>query len=171
MNQKRFFKHIDPFKDQIFRLARRLLVSKEAAEDATQDVLVKLWDRKDSLKKYDNLGAFAMTVTKNHCLDILKLKRNNNLRIVHNNYEDQQVGIQEQVETSDELSIVEKLIQGLPEQQQLIIQLRDVEQKDYNEIAEILQMNETAIRVNLSRARKKLRSQMLKIQDYGIAKD
>jgi len=112
-----------------------------------------------------------MTVTKNHCLDILKLKRNNNLRIVHNNYEDKQTALEEQVETTDELSIVEKLIQRLPEQQQLIIQLREVEQKDYAEIAEILDMNETAIRVNLSRARKKLREDMLKIQDYGVAKN
>ena len=72
MNQKRFLQQIEPIKDKMFRLARRLLVSKEAAEDATQDVLVKLWKRKETLKTYDNLEAFAMTVTKNHCLDELR---------------------------------------------------------------------------------------------------
>ncbi|EAP86298.1 RNA polymerase sigma factor [Croceibacter atlanticus] len=169
MNQKRFLQQIEPIKDKMFRLARRLLVSKEAAEDATQDVLVKLWKRKETLKTYDNLEAFAMTVTKNHCLDELRLKRNNNLRIVHNNYEDHQTGLQKQLETKNELELVEHLINELPQQQQVIIQLREIEQMEYDAIAKILNMNETAVRVNLSRARKKLRSQMQNLQDYGIA--
>jgi len=109
MNQKRFIEHIAPFKDKVFRLAKRLLVSTEAAEDATQDVLVKLWNRKESLDNYDNLEAFAMTVTKNHCLDELKLKRNNNLRIVHNNYDDGTTALQKQIETKNELDIVNDL--------------------------------------------------------------
>jgi RNA polymerase sigma-70 factor (ECF subfamily) len=41
----------------------------------------------------------------------------------------------------------------LPEQQKIVVQMRDVEQYEFAEIAQILQMNETAIRV-LSRARK-----------------
>lgn len=169
MNQKRFIEHIAPFKDKVFRLAKRLLVSTEAAEDATQDVLVKLWNRKESLDNYDNLEAFAMTVTKNHCLDELKLKRNNNLRIVHNNYDDGETALQKQIETKNELDIVNDLIADLSEQQRVIVQLREVEQKDYAEIAQILEMNETAVRVNLSRARKILRTQMLNIHNYGLA--
>lgn len=169
MNQKRFIEHIAPFKDKVFRLAKRLLVSTEAAEDATQDVLVKLWNRKESLKNYDNLEAFAMTVTKNHCLDELKLKRNNNLRIVHNNYDDGETALQKQIETKNELDIVNDLIADLSEQQRVIVQLREVEQKEYAEIAQILDMNETAVRVNLSRARKILRTQMLNIHNYGLA--
>lgn len=169
MNQKRFIEHIAPFKDKVFRLAKRLLVSTEAAEDATQDVLVKLWNRKESLDNYDNLEAFAMTVTKNHCLDELKLKRNNNLRIVHNNYDDGETALQKQIETKNELDIVNDLIADLSEQQRVIVQLREVEQKEYAEIAQILDMNETAVRVNLSRARKILRTQMLNIHNYGLA--
>ena len=64
---------------------------------------------------------------------------------------------------------MEHLINELPQQQQVIIQLREIEQMEYDAIAKILNMNETAVRVNLSRARKKLRSQMQNLQDYGIA--
>jgi RNA polymerase sigma-70 factor (ECF subfamily) len=56
----------------------------------------------------------------------------------------------------------------LPEQQKIVVQMRDVEQYEFAEIAQILQMNETAIRVALSRARKKIRENIAKIHSYGI---
>ncbi|HSI70346.1 MAG TPA: sigma-70 family RNA polymerase sigma factor [Gillisia sp.] len=168
MNQHTFIKLIDPVKDKIYRLALRLLTSKEAAEDATQDVIVKLWSRNDKLKEYANLEAFAMTVTKNHCLDQLKLKQNNNLKIVHSNYDSNEINQHRQLEIDDELDQVTRILNSLPEQQKLIFQLRDVEQYDFAEIAEITQMNETAIRVALSRARKKIREELIKKHNYGI---
>ena len=56
----------------------------------------------------------------------------------------------------------------LPEQQKIILQLRDIEQYDFNEISEMLDMNETAIRVSLSRARKVIREKLTKTHSYGI---
>ena len=168
MNQNSFIQIIDPVKDKIYRLALRLLVSKEAAEDATQDVILKLWDRNEKIKHYANIEAFAMTVTKNHCLDQLKLKNNNNLKIVHNNYENNELSVHRQLEIDDELEKVAQIVKGLPEQQRMIFQLRDIEQYEFAEIAEISGMNETAIRVNLSRARKKIREELLKKHRYGI---
>ena len=168
MKQQTFIDLLRPVQDKMYRLALRLLVSREAAEDATQEVMLKLWSRKEKLGAYTNLEAFAMTVTKNHCLDQLKLKQNNNLRIVHSNYEDGNSSLQKQVEVQDDLNWVQKIIEGLPEQQRLLIQLREVEQYEYEEIAQMTDMNETAIRVALSRARKKIREEMIKRHRYGI---
>lgn len=168
MNQQTFIRLIDPVKDKIYRLALRLLVSKEAAEDATQEVILKLWSRKHKLNDYANVEAFAMTVTKNHCLDQLKLKQNNNLKIVHSNYDNREKNVQEQLEILDELEQVSRILEFLPEQQKLIFQLRDVEQYDFEEISEITKMNERAIRVALSRARKKIREELIKSHNYGI---
>ena len=56
----------------------------------------------------------------------------------------------------------------LPEQQRMIVQLREVEQYEFEEIAKMLDMNETAVRVALSRARKTLRDEMTKKHSYGI---
>jgi len=167
MNQKDFLAFLEPIKDKMYRLSLRLLVSKEAAEDATQEVFVKLWNKKSSLKNYNSPEAFAMTVTKNYCLDQLKLKKNNNLRIIHNNYEDEKTSLQKEIEVKDELSHVSTIIEGLSEQEQLLIHLRDVEQLEYTEISDITEMNETAIRVALSRARKKIRKEILKKHRYG----
>jgi RNA polymerase sigma factor (sigma-70 family) len=168
MNQIVFIELINPFKDKVFRLAKRLLTSTEEAEDATQEVIVKLWNKKESLESYNSVEALAMTMTKNYCLDQLKSKRAGNLQIVHNNFTDRQPQLDKKLEDADSLEWVEKIIGELPEQLQILIQLRDVEQYEFDEIAKIVNMNETAIRVALSRARKKIRESMLNTHRYGI---
>jgi RNA polymerase sigma factor (sigma-70 family) len=168
MNQNEFVLLINPFKDKLFRLAKRLLVSTEEAEDATQEILVKLWSKNENLETYNSVEAVAMTMTKNYCLDQLKSKRAGNLKIVHTNFTDREPRLDKQVEDSDSLKWVEKIINQLPEQQRLIIQLRDIEQCEFSEIAKITEMNETAVRVALSRARKTIREYMLKTHSYGI---
>ena len=168
MNQGEFMQLVLPFKDKVFRLAKRLLISTEEAEDATQEVLVKLWARNSSLDTYNNLEAFAMTMTKHFCLDQLKSKRAENLRIVHTNFENKEPRSDQLLEDNNSLDWVEKIINQLPEQQRLIIQFRDVEGYEFGEIAEIMNMNETAIRVALSRARKTVREFMIKTHGYGM---
>ncbi|MBC7438639.1 MAG: RNA polymerase sigma factor [Flavobacterium sp.] len=167
MTQNEFVHLTNVFKDKLFRLAKRLLVSTEEAEDATQEVILKLWHKKDNLSQYNSVEAFAMTMTKNYCLDQLKSKRAQNLKIVHNNFTDTEASLQQKLEDQDSLNWVEKIIAQLPQQQQLIIQMRDIEQYEFEEMAKILEMNETAIRVALSRARKTIREFMLKTHRYG----
>ena len=167
MNQNEFVQIITPFKDKLFRLAKRMLVSTEEAEDATQEVLVRLWNKNNDLEQYNSVEALAMTMTKNYCLDQLKSKRASNLQIVHNNYQDKQVSVETQIEHQNTLQWAEKLISDLPEQQRLILQLREIEEYEFSEIAQVLEMNETAVRVALSRARKTLREQIEKTHNYG----
>ncbi len=171
MDHATFTKMVLPFKGKLYRLAKRMLISSEEAEDATQEIVTKLWMQHNNLDKYSSVEALAMTMTKNYCLDQLKSKRASNLKIVHSNYTDRQPGLQQQLEDSDSWRWVEKMIEQLPHQQKLIIQLRDIEQYDYAEIAEIMEMNETAIRVALSRARKTIRENMIKTHSYGIGQN
>jgi RNA polymerase sigma factor (sigma-70 family) len=168
MNQNEFIQLVNPFKDKVFRLAKRLLVSVEEAEDATQEVLIKLWNKNENLNGYSSVEAFAMTTTKNFCLDVLKSKRASNLSIVHDNFVSTAASLQQHIEDKDSWSWVEKIIDKLPEQQKLIIQMRDIEQYEFEEIAKIMDMNETAIRVALSRARKAIREFMTNTNNYGI---
>lgn len=168
MTSTEFTSLVMPFKDKVFRLARRLLVSNEEAEDATQEILLKLWNNQSKISSYNNVEAFAMTMTKNFCLDRLKSKQAQNLKIVHSNYQDHNVSLQKQVELSDSLSWVGKMLEQLPEQQRMILQLRDIEAYEFDEIAEIMDMNPTAIRVALSRARKTIREQLTKTYNYGV---
>ena len=169
MNQNDFLLLVNPFKDKVFRLAKRLLVSTEEAEDATQEVLVKLWNKNGNLKDVSSVEAFAMTMTKNYCLDQLKAKRTGNLKIVHTNYVDREASLDKKMEDLDSLNWVEKIMEQLPVQQRLIIQMRDIEQYEFEEMAKIMEMNESAIRVALSRARKTIRDYMTKTHNYGIS--
>ena len=168
MTQTEFLNIVMPFKDKVFRLAKRLLVSTEEAEDATQEVLMKLWHNKAKIEEYKNVEAFSMTMTKNFCFDKLKSKQAQNLKIVHNNYEDGNTSLQKQIELNDSVNWVARIIEDLPEQQKLIIQLRDIEEYDLDEIAEMLDMNNTAVRVTLSRARKTIREKLTNTHNYGI---
>ncbi|MCM4156500.1 sigma-70 family RNA polymerase sigma factor [Gramella sp. AN32] len=171
MKEATFLNIVNPVKDKMYRLALRLLSSKEAAQDATQEVILKLWTRKEKIKDYANVEAFAMTTTKNYCLDELKAKRNNNLRIVHQSYENNDISVHREVELLDEMNWLNKIVAGLPEQQKIIFQLRDIEQYEYEEIEKIVEMNPTAIRVSLSRARKAIRESLIKKHNYGISQN
>ena len=169
MNQSDFLKVVLPFKDKVFRLAKRLLVSREEAEDATQELIFKLWRNKEKLSNYKNIEAFAMTMTKNYCYDRLKSKQASNLTLVHSNYKEKDTSLDKKVEYNDSVSLVHKLIEKLPEQQKTIIQLRDVEQYDFDEICKMVDMKPTAVRVALSRARKTIREELIKKHNYGVS--
>jgi len=168
MTQTEFLNIVLPFKDKVFRLAKRLLVSREEAEDATQEVLLKLWNNKLKIAEYKNVEAFSMTMTKNYCFDKLKSKQAQNLKIVHSNYEEKHTPLQKQVEFNDSVSWVAKIIAELPEQQKMIIQLRDIEDYDFDEISKMLDMSNTAVRVALSRARKTIREKLTNTHNYGV---
>ena len=161
MNHKEFINEIYPLKDKLFRLAKKMLTSIEEAEDATQEVFSKLWNGRNYIKTYNSAEAFAMKMTKNYCLDVLKSKRANisTLSLVHTknlSHSDKFI------ENQDSLSYIKKMMNSLPDTQKLILHLRDIEEYEYNEIAKILEMNEASVRVAASRARKEIREKLIK---------
>lgn len=169
MNQSDFLKVVLPFKDKVFRLSKRLLTSTEEAEDATQELIFKLWKNRDKIASYRNTEAFAMTMTKNYCYDRLKSKQASNLTLIHSNYKEKETSLENKLEYIDSVDKVHLLIDNLPDQQKLIIQLRDIEQYDFEEICEMVNMKPTAVRVSLSRARKTIREQLTKQHNYGVS--
>lgn len=168
MTQLEFVALVNPFKDKVFRLARRILISVEEAQDVSQEMLMRLWNKREQLCEYKSVEAFAMTMTKNYCLDQLKNKRASNLKIDSLEFSENRSKLEEEIENKDSLNWVEKFIEVLPVQQKIILQMRDIEGYEFEQMAEILEMNETAIRVALSRARKSIRESMLKTHSYGI---
>lgn len=168
MTQESFLALVLPFKDKLFRLSNRYLNSKDSAKDVVQDVILKLWMNKNELKHYKNVEAYAMTMTKNRSLDMLKAKNASNLQLVHTNFTDNNSSLDKQIEQKEEVNKIYKLITELPEKQRIIIQLRDIEQYSFEKIGKVIGMEQTAIRVNLSRARKAIRQKLIKFNNYGI---
>ena len=168
MSEADFLLIITPFRDKIFRIARRLLISIEEAEDATQEVVLKLWKYRKRFANYISPEAYAVTMTKNWCLDRLKSKQAQNVNIVHNNYEDHSQSLHKWIEVKDSLCWLDVHMERLPLQQKLVLQLRDIECFEFHEISKMLDMNQTAVRISLYRARKTMREKLTETHNYGI---
>lgn len=165
MTQHEFVNRVMPFKDKLFRLARRIL-SETDAEDIVQDVYYRLWSKKADLDRYKSLEAFAMVVTRNLCLDRIKLKSYRNEGLAEWNEPVDEKSPHKMTEIRNDVDMVKIAMKTLPEQQRSILQMRDVEEMEYDEIGEVMQMNVNAVRVNLSRARKTVRDQLKKMHNY-----
>jgi len=162
MSQERFKAEILPLRERLFHIAQKILVEEQEAEDAVQEVLLKLWRNCDTLDNCDSPAAFATTVTKNHCLDRLKVKnRQEPLDETHwaRPGTDNPYLLLEQKNTAE---ILHKIIENLPQLQQAIIRMKDIEEYEVEEIAEITGTKIESVRMNLSRARKKVREEYLK---------
>ncbi|AWI25824.1 RNA polymerase sigma factor [Flavobacterium pallidum] len=170
MTQSDFIAIINPLRSKMFRFAKRLLISNEEAEDATQEVIMKLWAMNERLNEYRSIEALAMTMTKNYCLDQLKSNRaTKHLQIVHNDFAIHGKDYQKDLESSDSLKWIGRIVNQLPEQQKLVLHMRDIEHYEFAQIAEILDITEVTARVTLNRARKTIKEQIIKTHQYGTA--
>ncbi len=169
MDTNRFKNEILPLKNKLYRFASSLLKDSEEAQDAVQEVFIKLWNLRGSLQGLNSPEAFAMKVTKNYCLDRIKARRTVSLEQTKSLMytETGEEGPEMKTEINDEACLLIKLMDQLPEQQKTIIHLRDVEGYEFEEIEQTLDLSANTIRVNLSRARKKLRDLYLIRVGYG----
>ncbi|MEI7661180.1 MAG: RNA polymerase sigma factor [Bacteroidota bacterium] len=166
MDLQEFQNRVYPLKDKLFRFAKRYLDNTEEAEDLVQEVFIKLWNRRDRLDEYRSVEALAMITTKNLCLDKLKARRYPVENIENHRLFLENMPGETRADYSDLIDGIHQAMKMLPEQQRTIVHLRDIEGYEYEEIAEILEMNENAIRVALSRARKRIRELLTNTKVY-----
>ena len=159
MNTKQFNDKILKLADNLYRFAKSILQDEYVAQDAVQDLNLKLWEKRDELDKIENITGFVLRSMRNLCLDKLRQKRVNQELLT--NIEYQGADPYTQLEKKDMATRATIFINRLPELQRTIIRLRDVEGMELDEIAEITTITENAVRVNLSRARQKIREQLL----------
>ncbi len=155
-----------PYSSRLYRLAYSLLGSKEEAEDIVQEVYLKLWKMRDELPKYNSIEGLSVRITRNMCLDLLRRRKTTN-EIMKEEGKEAEKNYTEapskELEKKERANILHQLINQLPEPQRSLIYFRHIEEKEYHEISELMEMNENAIRVSISRARKQLR-EMLQTQ-------
>jgi RNA polymerase sigma-70 factor (ECF subfamily) len=169
MDLQEFKSKVLPAKQKLYRLAVFMLRDKEEAEDILQDVFLKLWSNKHKLHAYISIEAFAMTVIKNLCLDRLKTsKRKRTVDVTGLELSSGEATPYQHSEQADSMRQVQGLLAGLPEQQKLILHLRDVEGCSFEEIEQITNLTVNNIRVILSRARKSVRDAFLKLENYEV---
>lgn len=167
MEIEAFKKELIPIKNKLYRLAKTLLQNNEDAEDALQEVYMKLWKNNEIIVDLKSPEAYAMKVMKNLCLDKLKSRKNKHMVEIHEHeIEKENITPFTKVSFDNLKDLMLKLFGTLPEQQRMVIHMRDIEHYSYEEIEEVTGMNVNAMRVNLSRARKSVKGNYLKIRNY-----
>lgn len=157
-----------PISKKLLRFATHFLKDEDTAKDVVQDVFLKLWQKRDNLAEIENIDAFAMRMTKNRCLDLIRANRIVAIDAeTDHNLKQETVDVHSKVELSESANQIKILINKLPDLQRQVMQMRDIEQLSYEEIADITDLKANAIRVNLSRARKKVRDEFIKLNSDG----
>ncbi|MEO1514953.1 MAG: sigma-70 family RNA polymerase sigma factor [Bacteroidota bacterium] len=169
MSWKDFQTQALTYKNKMYRFALRFVGNPAEAEDIVQEVFIKLWNQKDRLGSYNNLEAWCMKLTRNLSIDKLRSK--------HRRVEDIEGARQmasggadphRKAEVSDLLQRVREIMQTLPENQRIVLQLRDIEEMTYQEISDATELSLAQVKVNLFRARQHIRTQMANMESYGL---
>ena len=165
MSKEIYLKNILPLRSRLLGIARGMLYEEQDAEDAVQEVLLRIWLVSDSLGKYDNPQAVAVTALKNHCLDRLKKVRHEQAMAEDTDIASDSDNPYYALEYKDTEEILTDIIDKLPSLQQMIIKMKDIHNYEEDEIAHITGTTAEAVRMNLSRARRRVREEYLKISE------
>lgn len=137
----------------MYRLALRITLNSQEAEDVVQDVIIKAWQMREELENVDNLEAYLMRMTRNLAVDRQRMKVNNSLNIEGKDFAEVS-SVEDEIDRNEQLESIRAIMQQLPEKQRTAMQLRDFEGKSYKEVADIMQITEDQVKVNIFRARK-----------------
>lgn len=169
MTPEQFKTDILPIKDRLYRYALSIVYDTELAKDIVQEVFLKLWNQRNNLSEVRNIEAWSMRITRNTSLDKLKSSNMKVLSLDKASYLDSGVEIPDTiVERTDLMSAIKKVLELLPEKQQEIFRLRDMMGYSNPEIGEMMSLKESDVKVNLFRARKKIKAELTKLVSYGL---
>ena len=162
MKELSFRNDVLPLKDRLFRLAMRITLVREDAEDMVQETLIRLWKSMQEGTQIDNLEAFALTVCRNLCLDYMARREQQNVAFDEELHDrpDATRSPYDDIVRSEQSARLNALINTLPEKQRTAMQLRDIEGRTYREIADIMQISESDVKVNIFRARRAIREHL-----------
>ncbi len=166
MNETDFKRNVFSLSERLFPMVTRMLGNSANAEDAIQDIMLKLWEKRDKLGQHPNIKGLVFLTARNYCIDILRKKRLN--------VEDASLQLegltsqygQEQSEWKELNRIIKKILKDLPAQQREVLMMRDLDGYEFVEIAAATQLKVEHVRVLLSRARKQVSLTLEKVYHY-----
>ena len=150
MNTKDYNLSVEDYSGRVYRFAKKLLHDDEEAADIVQDSFLRLWENIGKVEK-EKVKSWLFTTAYRQALLRIKLKNRNTDQkaLKHLSYEMPNYDLKE---------VIQECLSELPEIQKSILMLRDYEGYDYKEIGEILELNESQVKVYLFRARSKMQA-------------
>ena len=170
MKKVSFRNDVLPLKDMLYRLALRITLNSEEAEDIVQDTLIKVWNKRDAWDEIESIEAFSLAICRNLSLDHLRRfdNQNESLDEAQTFTTDRHSSPYEQAVSQDRINTVRRLVDALPEKQRTCMQLRDFEGKSYKDISAIMGITEEQVKVNIFRARQTIKQRFNEIENYGL---
>lgn len=159
MTPEDFNRTIIPMRDELKDLARKLTGDDYSAEDLVQEVMLKLWSMRSVLDRYDNKKALAMTMLRNKFNDQWRHRQLENRTIITNGITDDW----HRTEAKDEADLIRIIVEHLPELQKQIFKMKEIDGYDNSEIMQITGCTAESLRQNLSRARRRIREDFIKL--------
>ena len=161
-----------PLKNKLYRLALRITLNAEDAEDVVQETMMKVWSRRQQWEQIESMEAFCMTICRNLALDKTRRMAADDQSLEANEIDapdhSHHANPEEQTIQQDRIRLVREIIDQLPEKQRSVMHLRDFEGKSYKEIATILSITEEQVKINIFRARQAVKKRFLQSEAFGI---
>ena len=163
MSPQQFHIATQPYRDKLFRFAFHLLGKREDAEETLQDVMLRLWEKRQQWNQIDNHDAYFMRMIRNAAIDRMR-KRKLQTEPVETQYhiQDRELDPHQQLSAQEGYQRIINLMHDLPAAHRDVIYLREVEGYSYDEIAHHLDLTLDQVKTNLFRARRKMRELLLK---------
>ena len=170
MDEKRarFEAEVLPYLDAAYRLARWLARSPGDADDVVQEAVLRAFRGFDSLRNSD-AKAWLLTIVRNcHLTALSQQQRRGHVPLPdENDARDGHVmtttttGPENASILQDEKNTLDRLIATLPEEQRTVLMLREIEEMDYREIAQVTNLPMGTVMSRLARSRAALKARWL----------
>lgn len=168
MNTEQYEAIFYKMKDKLYRYALRFVKDSDVAEDVVQDVMFKLWQKREDADSIENLEAWLMVLTRNRSLDVLRKNKRTHVPVDEAFSLSDQAPIPDKImESADVMTMVNSCLDQLQEKQRSIFHLREIEQMSYEEIAQQTGFNLDDVKVSLFRARKHMQRMLSKMNVIG----
>jgi RNA polymerase sigma-70 factor (ECF subfamily) len=175
MDRQRFEAAVERHQRRVFTLATYLLSDVEEAEDVAQEVLIRLW-RKGGAVSPEKLEAWLLRVTRNASYDRLR-QRQSASRLFVADPEGHRVGSAATEQPDPEVLAgasefgrqVSVALAHLKEPAKSTVILREIQGLSYQQIADVLELPLSTVRVALHRGRRKLRQQLGEVYHHVSA--
>lgn len=157
MDRRQFDIKVLPLHGAMYRLAFFILKDSEAAADALQDAMLRLWQRRDALDSVTNLPAYALSTVRNISVS-LSSRRSDSLDDAATATLLSRQSVEDDYLSAEQLSMVLEAIENLSHSQRTALKLSALQGYSNSEISNATGLSEMNVRTLLSRSRRKLRS-------------
>ena len=146
--------------ERFYRVAFHILESREEAEDAVQELYLKLYESKHRLNAVSNPLAYGISVLRNICIDRIRRRTVRKAEPVDERIPLEDAPPDSRTASKDLLESLMTEMDKLPDRQARVLKMKAVEGLDYKEIAEMTGLSQVHVRVLVSTARKTLKRRL-----------